>query len=311
MFKKITTTKLIVVLLVLAGIVLFNKFYQNEKDENTFRSEFVNIDTSQVTEIAIYPQVEKGKEIKFTRNGKSWDLQSGKVKTIADSAAIRYLLAQFVDMKSLSLSGQDKESWKDLQVTDSAGSKIKIVTPGTTYKMVVGKISYNQSTGSGSTNIRHENEEEVYSVPNYLSFAVNQPFNSWRNKIFIHGDKDDWTNLMFTYPSDSSFVLERGSAGWVVNGEAADSGKVAQFLSQVSNMQSTGFVDGYSPSSTPVFTVLLKGNNQSSPVTVQAYPADSTQKFILHSSLNPEAYFSESQSHLSDRIFVGKNYFRK
>jgi hypothetical protein len=311
MFKKFTTTKLIIILVVLGGIVLFNKFYQSKKEESTFKDEFINIDTALVSDIYIYPQAEKGKEIRLRRNGKAWELESGKIKTFADTTAIRYLLSQFVDMKSVSLSGQDKSSWKDLQVTDSAGTKIKIVIPGQTYEMVVGKINYNQASGSGSSNIRHAGEEEVYTVQNYLSFAVNQPFNQWRNKTFVNIQKDNWTAFSFSYPGDSSFVLEKNSDTWMVNGEKADSVKVAQYLGQVSTMQSTGFAENYSPASTPVFTVTMKGNNLSSPVIVRAFPADSSQKFILHSSLNPDAYFSESQSHLVDRIFVGKKYFLK
>jgi hypothetical protein len=311
MFKKFTTKNLIIILVVLGGIVLFNKFYQSKKEESTFEDVFVNIDTALVSDIYIYPQVEKGKEVHFKRNGKTWEVENGKIKTFADTSAIRYLLSQFVDMKSVSLSGQDKSSWKELQVSDSAGTKIKIVVPGQTYEMVVGKINYNQSSGSGSSNIRHAGEEEVYTVQNYLSFAVNQPFNSWRNKTFVNFSKDNWTGFSFSYPGDSSFVLEKTSDTWMVNGEKADSAKVAQYLSQVSSMQSTGFVENYSPASTPVYTVTMKGNNLSSPVIVRAFPADSTQKFILHSSMNPDAYFSESQSHLADRIFVGKKYFEK
>lgn len=39
--------------------------------------------------------------------------------------------------------------------------------------------------------------------------------------------------------------------------------------------------------------------------------SDSTQKYILHSSVNPDAYFSEAQSNLADKLFVGKKYLLK
>jgi hypothetical protein len=311
MFKKFNTTKLLIILAVLGCIVLFNKFYQSKKEESTFRTEFVDIDSSAVSEIHLYPQVEKKKEIIFRRNGNKWELQSGNIKTKPDSAALRYLLEQFINMKSSSLSGTDKSTWKDLQVTDSAGTKISIVTPSKTYTMIVGKVSYNQSTGNGASNIRHADEEEVYTVPNYLSFAVNQPFNSWRNKTFLSGNKDNWTSFTFTYPSDSSFVLNKESGSWKINGEAADSSKVVQYLNQISAMQSSDFVDNYSPSSTPVYSITINGNNLASPVTVQAFSSDSANKLILHSTQNVEAYFNGTQNHLSDKIFVGKNYFLK
>jgi hypothetical protein len=55
--------------------------------------------------------------------------------------------------------------------------------------------------------------------------------------------------------------------------------------------------------------VNISGSNQPVAITVQAYPADSTQKFIYHSSLNPDAYFSEAQSNLLSRLFVGRQHF--
>jgi hypothetical protein len=309
MFKKLNTTRLLIILAVLAGVVLFNKLYQSKKEESTFRSVFVSIDTSAVTSIFIYPQAEKGKEIKIIKNGSHWDLSNDKIKTIADSQAVRGLLIPFAEMTSLSLSGQDKSSWKDLQVDDSSGTRISFVTPEKRYDLIVGKFGYNQQTRSGTTNIRHADEEEVYTVEGFLSFSVNQPFNSWRNKTFIKGNKDNWTSLTFNYPGDSSFVLSKAGSTWTINGEPADSTKTAQYLNGLASLQATGFADGYTPSSTPMFTLSISSTTQVTPITVEAYPADSTQKFILHSSLNPEAYFSEPESHLMEKVFAGKSTF--
>ena len=310
MFKKLNTTKLIIILAVLGGLVLFNKLYHEKKSESTFRDVFVKIDTSIVTEIKIYPQAEKGKEIKITKNGSHWELQNEKIKTAADSNAVRGLLASFAEMKSLSLGGTDKSSWKDLQVTDSAGTRIIFTTADNkTYNMIIGKFGYNNETRQGNTYIRHADEEAVYSVEGFLSFSVNQGFNSWRNKVLVHGDKNNWTQLTFTYPADSSFILSKQGSAWTANGEPADSAKAEQYLSGLANMQSAGFADNYSPSSTPVFTLSISVNNQPAPITVQAYPADSTQKLIFHSSLNTDAYFSEGQSNVMSRLFVGRTNF--
>jgi hypothetical protein len=312
MFKKLNTKTLIILLVVFGGLVLFNKLYHAKKSESTFREMFVTIDTSIVTEIRIYPQAEQGKEIKITKNGSRWDLSRDKFTTVADSNAVRSLLATFAELKSVSLGGTDKSSWKDLQVTDSAGTKINFTTSDNQkFNIVIGKFGYNNQTRNGITYVRHADEEATYAVQGFLSFSVNQGFNSWRNKVLVHGDKNNWTNLTFTYPADSSFALNKSGSSWTVNGQPADSSKTEQYLSQLMNLQSSGFVDNYSPSSTPAFTLSISGNNQSAPITVQAYPADSTQKFIYHSSINPDAYFSESQSNFTDRLFVGIRKFLK
>src|SRR5205085_580959 len=151
---------------------------------------------------------------------------------------------------------------------------------------VIGKFEY--GGGNGMTYIRHSDEDEVYAVSGYLSFGVNQPFNSWRNKVFVNGNKENWTSVTFTYPGDSSFVLNKSGNMWLVNGEKADSSKATQFINQLSTLQSTGFADGYVPSSTPLYSVSIGGNNLLTPINIQAFPADTIQKLILHSSLNPD-----------------------
>ena len=93
MFKKLNTSTLLIIFVVLVAIVLFNKFYKSEKEENTFNGEFLKIDTSIVSSIIIVPPAEKGKQIKIIKNGQHWDLQNDKIKTIADSNAIRSLLS--------------------------------------------------------------------------------------------------------------------------------------------------------------------------------------------------------------------------
>jgi hypothetical protein len=309
MFKKFNTKTLLVILVILGGIAAYSK-YSSTKNENTFRDEFVKIDTSAVTQILIYPKAEKGKEIKITKVEKGWELQNDKIKTVADSNAVRSLLGNFVDVKSVSLGAADKSGWGEMQTTDTSGTRIKIITKDHTYDMIVGKFGYDPSSRNGMTYIRHTDEEPVYAIEGFLSMSINQGFNSWRNRGFIHGSKDNWNTLTFTYPGDSSFVITKLNNTWMVNDEAADSTKIVNYLNGLSNMQSSGFVENYTPASTPVYTLSIQGNNQSA-ISVQAYAADSTQKLILHSSQNADAYFNEAQSNIANRIFVGKGSLMK
>lgn len=310
MFKKLNTKTLIIVLVLLIGFVAWNK-YQAKKSESTFRDVFVDIDTSAVSQVIIYPKAEKGKEVKLAKTASGWELQSDKIKAAADTAAVRGLLASFVKVKSLSLAAEDESGWNDLQVGDTSGTRIKIITKDKTYDMVIGKFGYNQEAQNGITYIRHANEQQVYSIGGFLSMMIGQGPGSWRIKTFITGNKANWNSLTFTYPHDSSFVLQKQGNAWLVNGNAADSAKTEQYLTTISNLQNMGFADQYAPAAPPVFTLTISGNNQPAPITVHAYQADSVDKYILHSSLNPGAYFSESKSHLAQQVFVGKGYFQQ
>ncbi len=309
MFNKLNTKILLIISVVLIGLIALSK-YQSKKSENTFREEFIKIDTSLVQQLLIYPKSEKGKEIKITRTKAGWELQNDKVKTFADSNTVREFLKNFVDMKSVSLAAQNKEGWEDLQLYDTSGTIIKIICKDQSYNIVVGKFAYSNETRSGLTYVRYLNEEAAYTVSGFLALNVNQGFNSWRKKTFISGNKNNWTSLTFTYPGDSSFVLNKNNNLWTVNGQPADSLLTEQYLNRISNMPCSGFMDAYTLGATPIFTLSIQGNNQHSPITVNAYP-DISQKYILHSSLNADAYFSEAQSRIAESLFVGRNKFLK
>ncbi len=309
MSKKLNTKSLLVITIVLAVILLLSK-YQSEKSENTFREEFIKIDTSSVQQFLIYPKAEKGKEIKITRTKTGWELQNDKVKTFADSSAVRSLIANFADMKSLSLGAQNKEGWNDLQVSDTTGTRLKIICKDKSYEIMVGKFGYNSASRNGISYVRHVSEEATYAVGGFLSLNVNQGFNAWRLKTFIKGNKNNWTSLTYSYPGDSSFVLNRQNNSWKVNGAATDSLFTDQYLSRISNLPCSEFADDFSPASTPIYTLTIQGNNQLSPIVIRAYQ-DLNHKYVLNSSLNNDAYFSDAQGSLINAVFVSSNSFMK
>ena len=312
MFKKFSTTTLIIIIVLLGALVAFDKLYLEKKSESTFSDQFVKIDSAAVKQISIYPKAEKGKEIKIIKGAKGWELQNDKVKTVPDSMSVVGLIKSFADIKSNALVATDKSGWEEYKVDDTSGTRIKFtMADGKTYDMIVGKFGYNQATRSGTTYIRHADDENVYAIDGFLSMSVNRPFSSWRNRTFISGDNHNWNKLTFSYLAGNSFVLERSGNTWLVNGQPADSAKVIQYLNRLSHMSNGNFADQYTPSSTPVYSLTIEGNNQPAPITVVAYPADSIQKFILHSSLNNDAYFSDKGSNITQQVFVGSDSFLK
>ena len=310
MFKKFNTTTLVIIMVILGGLALLNKFYCAQKTESNFDASFVKIDSASVKQVLIYPKAEKGKEIKLTKTEKGWELQNDKVKTAADTAEIHRLLSSFNDVKSSSLAAEDKSGWADFQVSDTAGSRIKFITDDNkTYEMIVGKFGFNPAARSGVTYIRRMGEDQVYAVDGYISFNVNRDFNGWRNKVVMSGNKETWTSLSFTYPGDSSFTLTRQGSSWTLNGQPVDSAKTMQYLSQLANKQSAGLLDQYIQNTSPAYTLTISGGSKDKPIMLQAFPADPSQRFVIHSSLNPDGWFSEAKSPIVESIFVGKSKF--
>ncbi len=312
MFSKLSTKTLLILMAILGAIVWFTYFSDNGSDESTFRNEFISMDTSSVNSILIYPKAEDRKEIKFIKANNKWEVTNGKITASVDSMTVRSLLGQFALLKSQSLAAISSDKWDDLLVSDTSGTRIKFITPSKTYDIMVGKFGYNNETRSGITYVRMYDEKEVYTVDGFLSFNVNQPFNSWRNHNLTKGNQQDWQRIAFIYAGDSSFVMVKDSiAGWTIEGQRCDSAEAANYIQSIAYLSSSEFIDNYSPGANqPVCQLRIEGNNQSA-ITLQAFPADTTIQFVLHSSINPDSYFNDAKSKIAEKAFVSKSRFLK
>ena len=310
MFKKLSTRNLLIILLVLGAIVFYTNYRDSKKGESTFRSQFVTIDTASISTVLLYPKAEQGKEIKFTKNGAKWDLQNDKIKTFSEPATVMGLINSFANLKAQSLAATSKSKWDELLVGDTSATRIKFITSDNqTYDIMVGKFGYNNETRSGTTYVRMHEEEEVYSVEGFLSFSVNQPFNSWRKRVLTTGGQENWTKLTFIYPGDSSFILSKQNNQWMMADRVCDSTLTANYISSIANLNSDKFLDNYNPGlNNPVYTLNIEGNNQS-PITIKAFAADSTVRFAIHSNLNADAYFNDAQSQLAEKVFTTQKKF--
>ena len=121
MFNKIsskTLTIIFVVLLVLAAIYIY---YDSSHEERSFKRDIVNIDTSKVTSISIFPKATNHKEVKIFKEGKNWRVQLPNNNSVpADNSKIKSMLIQLSEIKANSVAAQDESKWKELQV-DSSG----------------------------------------------------------------------------------------------------------------------------------------------------------------------------------------------
>ncbi len=314
MLKKLNTKTLVILLSVLVAIVLLTKIFDDKKGGRTFKEELVTLDTSLVNVILVYPASQQKKEIKLSRSGEIWMVQSENISSEADSSYARNLIGTFSVIKTIRLAATEKSKWKDFNVDDSLGTKVKFLSGEKVLaEIVVGKFSYNQMSRSGISYVRLPGEDNVYAVDGFLPMAVNQQFNEWRNKNILRGNKEDWKKISFSYP-DSSFYLEKENDKWKLksNGlsiegvgetDMTDTVKIEQFINSFSNLSNSSFVDNYSPSVPASMTVTVEGNNMASPVSIKAFLSDSASKLIVNSSFNPKSYFMDEKGSLSERIF--------
>ncbi|OGU55207.1 MAG: hypothetical protein A2V66_00655 [Ignavibacteria bacterium RBG_13_36_8] len=304
MFSKITNKNLLIVFSVLVVLLLVIILWDGGKGERTFRETLVDIDTSSVTEILLYPKSQNHNEMKLFLQDEQWKviLADGKEARVPKSK-ITNLFAQLSAIIPKRLAARDQSKWGEFQV-DSTGTRIKILEDGdVTLDLILGKFSFQQPR-SMSTFVRLANDVDIYEVDGFLEMSFNQNANSFRDGALLHGDFEKWENLSFEYPADSSFQMFKMKDKWMANYMPADSAKTVRYLRQLSNISSSNFLDDMKPESLekPNYKVTIK-TTEGNILEIDGYKEDS--RFIIVSSDNKDTYFDGNQNKLGEKIFIG------
>ncbi len=319
MFKKLNTKTLIVLFVVLLLIVVVTMFVDNKTGERNFKSELFSIDSAKVTAINIEMRDKKAGTVKLSKSGDDWRVESNGKSFSADADAIGNLIKMVSGLKSARIAATEKSKWADFQLTDTACTKLKIMQNNETVaNLAVGKFSFQQNQsnpyqkqgGTILTYVRIDGDDKVYEVDGYLSMMLGRGTDNFRNRSINKANKDFYQKLVFTYPSDSSFTVIKDKNRWTVNGQPADSVEMLSYLSTLGNLTGSEFADDMAVTPNAAYTLKIEGN-MPKPIEIKAAVADSIKKYIITSSANPEAKFSNGNGDLFKRIFVNKGKLLK
>ncbi len=306
MSQKIKNKTLGIIFTVLFIAVVLFLLVDSGKNERTFREVLVDIDTTEVTEILIYPKSQNHKEVKLFKIENEWKvmLPSGKNADVS-SKRISDLFNQLIAIQPKRLAARDETKWNEFQV-DSTGSRVKVLEgQDVTLDLVIGRFAFQQPR-TMNTYVRLYNDTDVYEVEGFLDMMFNQGANSFRDGTIINDDFNNWTQLQFNYPADSSFKLTKAGSEWLVNGNNADSVKTVNYLRRLSKLSNSNFIDEFDlgKANQPTYTINISTKDLQF-IEINGYK-DSTS-YVLHSSENPEAFFDGNS--VGKTIFVGKSEF--
>ena len=307
MSLKISNKILAFLFAALLIIVVLFFLLDSGKNERTFRQVLVDIDTSSVTEILIYPKSLNHREVKLFRSDDTWKvtLPSGKDANVADKR-ISDIFTQLLAIQPKRLAARGEAKWNEFQV-DSTGSRVKVVEGSdVTLDLVIGRFSFQQPR-TMNTFVRLFNDTDVYEVDGFLDMTFNQNANAFRDGALLNADFNDWTQLQFNYPADSSFQLVKAGDDWMVNGVKADSTKTINYLRGLARLSNSNFIDDFDQQNftEPTYSLNISTSDLQF-IELKGY-IDSTG-YVVHSSENPEAYFDGNS--VGKTIFVGKAEFQ-
>ena len=313
MAGKFKNSNLLIIFLVLAGLFVVSRYLKNRKYERTLKTDLVQVDTSGIDQILLYPRAENQQEIQFVRKGDNWSVTKGSITAEAGNYSVQNIFSDLISVKAEQLVARNRERWSEFHVDDSLGTRV-ILKEGNKTKLdiMIGRFNYQpapggytggygQNQGRGLTYVRLSGEDEVYMVEGFLSMSFNQPFNNWRDQTILRTDRSSITRVSYDYPMDSGFVLVLQDSVWMIDGMSPDSAQTAQLLSALTRKSSSEFVDDFSPLTAPDYQLRIEGNNMQL-VSVLAYRRSDNQ-YIINSSLNPDSYFASPPDGIFKDIF--------
>lgn len=300
MFRKVTINLLAVVFVVLLAVVVLVQVIDSQKGNRTFKSDLVEVVAEDVNILELYPKAAGGKLIKLIKQNEEWKVESEGKTFNADQSIPGRMISELNNMKPKSVAATSKERWEQFEVTDSLGTRVKLFNgPDLLADVIIGKFSFSQPRNMTSY-IRLTEDKEVYGVEGMLGMSFNRNLDSFRDRTVIKSNKNDWIKLSFSYPADSSFVLEKKGEKWMIGEMETDSASVVQYFNAIANLNEGSFTSE-KPVIAPTHRLTIEGNNMMQKIEITGY-FESEEKFVLESNLNPNTFFDNSVT--SKKVFV-------
>ena len=285
-------------------LIYFASKYIGGNKERSFDPQILNIDTSQISRIAIDPANE---EAPFTleRTGSAWTLTRGSQQFGATVTSVSSLMSSLQSVKAERVVSKNAARYRDYSVDDTTGTRIEMFAGSKKLgDVIIGRFNFNQATRSGISYIRLKEEPAVYSVDGFLSMSLSQGPDNYRNKQITSVNSDDVTRVTLEDMGSQKTYSSIGTSWQDESGNPIDSAKMVSYLNNIKSVMGSSFVENTSiQMGSKVNTLRIEGNNMPAPLEVNVYLSqDTSHHFVVHSNSNEEGYFFSDSSGVYNRL---------
>lgn len=319
MFNKLNLKWMVGIFAVLLLIALILTIHDKKGLTNrnrSFKEKLTDFDSTQVTSLIIYPKSKKD-PIVLSKEDKTWTVSSAGKKFSADESGVKNMIGSLFSLNPMRIAAKDKSSWNEYEVSDSNSSRVQVfVGKNVAADIYIGKFTYQQpknanpytrQQGTLTSYVRVDGDNSVYALDGLLSLSFNRQASDFRNHVLIYSDCKKWNKLSFSRPEGSYNLLKQNNK-WMVDEILADSALVEKYLTSIEYLYNANYVDQpILENTTPDYTLNIEGINIPDPIKIKAFKSDTTNLYVLSSSLNKGTYFSGKQSGLFNKVFVDKN----
>ncbi|MEM9824361.1 MAG: DUF4340 domain-containing protein [Bacteroidota bacterium] len=275
------------------------------KKERSFKAELVQVDTSAVDKIVLQTKADQYATVTLEKVEDNWRATKGNKSVTAMSPAVQALLGQLVMVKAKRIAAKTEEKWGEYEVDEANGNRIQVFAGDRSLcNFVIGRFSFDQNTRTATSFLRLQDAPDVYAIDGFLSMSFGQGFNAYRLRDLVKLRAEDITNISF----GDGQALQKGPDGWLSGeGTALDSTEVANYLSGMSNITGSNFIDDFDASGIApenIQQMTIKANNALQAIVISAYKREDAElPYVIHSSINPDAYFTSKAEDLYAKLF--------
>ncbi len=302
------TNKILLIVLVALLVVFLGNEYLGGPDSRNFKTTLVALDTATVDKIVLVSKTNGLQPVELLKAANGWQVSGKGINDRADKSVVKGMLNELANISPDRLLATSAGSWEENEVTDSLATRVKAYAGEELLAdFYVGKFNFQAASRKMSTSVRLADDEDVYAVEGFLSSVFNRSLDDLRDKTFIEVEAAHITGINFSYPADSSFTLSKALQGWAIDGQAADSTAVENYLHKLKNIRPRKFADDFTASGqTPTYSLNITLSDGTG-VTVAAYQAG--EATVLHSSRNAGAWFTDEGLQIYDQLFVPRATF--
>ncbi len=289
----------VVLLIVYAGITLFG-----DKKESSFNDKIADFDVEDVDLIKISPKEKSTKEFSLQKNDNNWIAVDNDKSYVADNSMVENALNSLKNMKIKNIITKNPDKFEKYELEDGKCKEIQVFSnKKKLVDLLIGKFKFDQQTRTASSYVRLAGENKVYSTDGFSSINISDNISTYRNKNLVSFNPDNLTEIKYFHDNTTDELTKQGK-DWTHGNIVVDSTKIAGFLTSLSNIKGSKFVNLNNNWHRPESYDSLVLYMQDKDISIVAYP-DSTisSGFIIHGSENEGAFFDSDSTGLFKRIF--------
>lgn len=274
--------------------------------KSSFDPQIVQVDTSSVDKIIIHPKGAPDQVFTLDRSSGKWIAKNSTMQVDAVEGSVGSLLNQLTNIRAKRVVSKSPDKWVSYEVDEASGTRVEVYSKGKSIEdFVVGAFKYDQTTQSASSYIRNTKKDDVFVVDGFLAMSFNQQFNNFRNKQLFKVNQSDITEVSLMNGTDQQ-IFQKIDGQWFFAGmEAIDSTEMAGYINGLASVNGSEFADQFQATNASIVQQLnIEANNMMQELKVTAYAnTDGEKPFVIHSSMNPEAYFYSDSTGLYQKLF--------